>query len=39
MEDSEIERRKKHLQSLRELHQPIDRSDIIEFSRKMEEIV
>ncbi|CDW82839.1 UNKNOWN [Stylonychia lemnae] len=39
LEDSEIEKRKKHLQSLRELHQPIDRSDILEHSRKMEEIV
>eukprot|EP00347_Sterkiella_histriomuscorum_P011753 403371232 len=38
-EDSEIEKRKKHLQSLRELHQPIERSELYEHSRKMEEIV
>lgn len=37
-EDSEIEKRKRHLQSLRELRAPLDHDEIVEHSKKTEEL-
>lgn len=38
-EETEIEKRKRHLQSLRDLRQPLNRDEILEHSKKMDEIV
>lgn len=38
-EESEIDKRKRHLQSLRDLRQPLNRDEILEHSKKMDEIV
>jgi hypothetical protein len=38
-EDSEIDKRKRHLRSLRDLHKPLDHEDILEHSKKIDEIV
>lgn len=37
-EDSEIEKRKLHLKSLRDLHKPINHDELLEHSKKMEEL-
>lgn len=37
-EESEIDKRKKHLQSLRDLRQTLDHDEILERSKKLEEI-
>jgi hypothetical protein len=38
-EESEIEKRKRHLQSLRDLRQPLNHDEIQEHAKKMDEIV
>eukprot|EP00347_Sterkiella_histriomuscorum_P020948 403335841 len=38
-EESEIEKRKRHLQSLRDLRQPLNREEILEHGKKMDDIV
>lgn len=38
IEESEIEKRKLHLKSLRDLHKPLNHEEILEHSKKMEEL-